>query len=92
MKPVEKNGKIYAQLEHVKLEFKPELVQYHFDGLFNNDKALSDTMNKFLNENWLEIYKELQEGFAKGISLIIKQMVNSALIKHPYDYLILKKD
>ncbi|XP_065371577.1 protein takeout-like [Calliphora vicina] len=87
LKPVEKNGKVFAALEHVKLEFKPELVQFHFENLFNGDKALGDNMNKFLNENWRDIYNELEPGFAKSLSLVAKQMINNILAKHPYDVL-----
>lgn len=85
MKPIEKNGQMYAELQHVKLEIKPELVHFQFNNLFNGDKALGDNMNNFINENWHEIYQELEPSFTKAISLIAKQMINNVFAKYPYE-------
>ncbi|XP_013110452.1 protein takeout [Stomoxys calcitrans] len=85
MKPVEKNGKKYASLEHVKLEIKPELVQFHFENLFRGDKNLGDNMNKFLNENWNDIFQEIKPRFAKALSLEVKALLNTFYSKYPYE-------
>ena len=85
LKPVEKKGQIYAELHHVKLDIKPELVQFQFNNLFNGDKALGDNMNKFMNDNWHEIYQELEPSFTKALSLISKQMINNVFAKQPYE-------
>ena len=85
LKQVEKNGQIYAELQHVKLKLIPELVQFQFKNLFNGDKALGDNMNKFMNDNWSDIFHELEPSFTKGLSLISKQMINNVLSKYPHE-------
>uniref|UniRef100_A0A1A9UNH9 Uncharacterized protein n=1 Tax=Glossina austeni TaxID=7395 RepID=A0A1A9UNH9_GLOAU len=55
----EKNGDIYMKLRNFRLPIEPKSMIYKFDNLFNGDKALGDNMNKFLNENWKEIFNEL---------------------------------
>ncbi|TMW50173.1 hypothetical protein DOY81_004732, partial [Sarcophaga bullata] len=87
MKQVEKNGQIYAELQHVKLNLKPELVQFQFKNLFNGDKALGDNMNKFMNDNWSDIFQELEPAFTKALSLIVKQVINNVLSKYPHESL-----
>ncbi|KAM7361884.1 protein takeout-like [Cochliomyia hominivorax] len=89
LKPVEKNGQVFAQLEHVKLEIKPDLVQFQFNNLFNGDKALGDNMNQFVNENWRDIFNELEPGLSKALGLVAKQMFNNVFSKFPYNELLL---
>lgn len=52
-----------------------------FTNLFNGNQALGKNMNKFLNENWNEILKELKEpiisGFGKVFIAIINHVFNS---------------
>lgn len=40
--------------------------------LFNGDKALGDNMNKFLNENWKEIFTELKPSIEEAFSAIFE--------------------
>lgn len=84
MKSVEKNGQIYAELEHVKLELDPENVNFHFENLFNGDKALGDNMNEFMNNNWQEIFAELSPSVSKALGLVVKAMMNKFFEKLPY--------
>ncbi|XP_061390854.1 protein takeout-like [Musca vetustissima] len=83
-KPVVKNGKTYGTLEHVKMELYPGETHFHFDNLFNGDKALGDNMNGFINTNSKEITNELIPSFTKSLSLLVKQMINAFYEKHPY--------
>ncbi|XP_075145239.1 protein takeout-like [Haematobia irritans] len=85
MKPVETNGKTYASLEHVKLDIKPESVQFYFENLFKGDKNLGDNMNKFLNENWKDIFQEIKPQFSKALSLQVKALLNTLFSKYPYE-------
>lgn len=89
MKPVQKNGNIFATLEHVKLELEPEHVHFEFDNLFNGDKALTATMNEFVNANWRDIYEEMKPGISKATGLVVKSMINTFFTKYPYaDYFL----
>ncbi|XP_058988281.1 protein takeout-like [Musca domestica] len=89
LKAIQRNGQTHAALEHVKLEAEPEHVEFHFDSLFDGDKALTDTTNEFINANWKELYREIQADISKSISLIVKSLVNSFFKKYPYaDYFL----
>lgn len=89
LKPVEKNGQIYATLEHVKLEMDVENTHFQFDDLFNGNKELSDNMNKILNESSKEVFEEIKPSLTKGLGLIMKELVNGFFDKYPYaDYFL----
>ncbi|XP_055681652.1 uncharacterized protein LOC129789028 [Lutzomyia longipalpis] len=57
---VEKNNKEYVKVENSKLFFNTTRLHMDFENLFNGDRALSDNMNQFLNENWNVILTELK--------------------------------
>lgn len=40
--------------------------------LFNGDKALGDNMNKFLNDNWNDIYTELKPSIEGAFGAIFE--------------------
>ncbi|XP_005188218.3 protein takeout [Musca domestica] len=84
LKPLEKDGKTYAVLEHVKMDLIPGETYFHFENLFNGDKALGDNMNEFINTNSKDITKEILPSFSKSLSLLIKQMINAFYEKHPF--------
>lgn len=90
MHPVEKSGQTFAQINHIKLQATPELVNFKFDGLFHDDKIMEDDVNKLLNDNWLLIYKEMDGSVTKSVSLIIQKLVNGAFSKYPYEDYFLK--
>ena len=52
--------------------------------LYNGDKALGDSTNAFLNENWEEIYNELKQLIFDAFTLIIQNTVNNVFNKIPY--------
>lgn len=64
----------------------------NFDRLFNGDQALSDSTNIFLNENWMDILKELKPVLTKAIGGIFKAIADPIFIKFPYDELFLHDD
>jgi Haemolymph juvenile hormone binding protein (JHBP) len=47
-----KDNNTYINITEYKIKFKPKWVIYRFDNLFNGDKLLGQTMNKFMNDNW----------------------------------------
>lgn len=89
LKPIDKNGEIYAELHNAKLELDPEHVSFHFDNLFNGDKALGDNMNEFMNNNWKDIFTELSQSITKALGLVTQSMMNTFFSKFKYsDYFI----
>lgn len=59
-KYIPKHSKTYLQVETRKIDFKLGNLYLHFENLFGGkNKALSDTTNEFINQNWREIIGEL---------------------------------
>lgn len=56
----------------------------HFENLFNGDKVLGETTNKFLNENWTDILKELKLVLRDTIGGILKNVIGSVFAAFPY--------
>lgn len=85
-KAVEKNGKQYMTVENSgsKLQFKVSTLKLNFENLFNGDKQLSETMNVFLNENWMDILNELRPSLSETISQILIGVVSGTFAKIPY--------
>lgn len=56
----------------------------HLENLFNGDRLLGDTTNRFLNENWRDVYSEMRPALAKTIAVMNKSVVKPVLDKIPY--------
>uniref|UniRef100_A0A1A9UNI4 Uncharacterized protein n=1 Tax=Glossina austeni TaxID=7395 RepID=A0A1A9UNI4_GLOAU len=63
--PEERDGNTYMKLENFHFYADPKSIIFDFQNLFNGDKALGDNMNKFLNENWKEIFTEIEDSLDK---------------------------
>lgn len=44
--------------------------------LFNGNEVLSKTLNDVLNENWKDVWTELQEGINHALEVIITNISN----------------
>ncbi|XP_055910644.1 uncharacterized protein LOC129945005 [Eupeodes corollae] len=82
------NDHIYLDVKELKLNLNTSQVHFDMSNLFNGDKALGDNLNKFMNENWEDIYLEIKgavlDGFAKSYTGFIRALFAS----HPYSELI----
>lgn len=63
-----------------------------FENLFNGDKLLSESTNRFLNENWTEILRELKPVLTKAIGGIYRAIADPIFNKFPYEELFLRDD
>ncbi|KAL5274241.1 hypothetical protein ACFFRR_000791 [Megaselia abdita] len=86
--PYEQDGVKYMKLKDYKVSFDPKRVYIHFENLFN-DKVLSETMNRFLNENWEIAFNELKIGYSKSFGKIFKEISNRIFTKVPFDQIFL---
>lgn len=59
----------------------------HFDNLFNGDRTLGETTNRFLNENWQDIFNEIKGSIFDAFSLITQAMLNNMWAHHDYSQL-----
>lgn len=55
------------------------------DNLFNGDKALGAHMNQFLNENWMDVWQELQPSVQATIAEILKNVVDNIFKTFAYE-------
>ena len=78
---VPKNGKTYFSFISNKLTLDPEFVSFNFENLFNGDKQLGDNINKVLNENFKEVFADVQPGYEKGLGLVLQQIINNLFSK-----------
>uniref|UniRef100_A0A1L8DPW8 Putative hemolymph juvenile hormone binding protein n=1 Tax=Nyssomyia neivai TaxID=330878 RepID=A0A1L8DPW8_9DIPT len=84
---VQKNGKEYVKVDNSKLFFNTTRLHMDFENLFNGDKALSDNMNQFLDQNWNVILTELKPSLTEAISQILQNVVSGPFAKIPYSEL-----
>lgn len=85
-KPLEKDDGTYIDIQDFDLQIvDPKKMIFKVDNLFNGDKALGDNMNLFLNENWKEIFDEVNESLNKAYRGVVENIVKSVFSKYPYD-------
>ena len=86
--PFEKDGVKSMRLKDYVVSFTPKRVYMHFDNLFN-DPLLSQTMNRFLNDNWDTVFNELKVGYAKSFGIIFRDISNKLFEQIPFDSIFL---
>lgn len=79
-----KNNQLYVQTKKFRFTFDVSRLYIYLENLFNGDKALSDNMNLFLNENWRDIFQELKPSIEDAFTQILNSLVNSVFSKVPY--------
>lgn len=89
-KRVMKEGKAYMQIDKSRLTYTTDKVLFDFTNLFNGNKVLSDTTNRFFNENWMQIHEELKPRFYEAIASIYQGLINKAFGTVPYNELFLE--
>ncbi|EFA05636.1 Circadian clock-controlled protein-like Protein [Tribolium castaneum] len=74
---VKRSGKTYLRFVDHHLSLDVSHVYYHFDNLFNGDKALGDNINKVLNDNWSEVFEDVKGGYSEVMNQIIQTLLNN---------------
>lgn len=87
-----KHGKTHLFTDDLKLTFKISRMHAHLSNLYNGDKALGDSTNQFLNENWQDIFKEIKGSIFEAFSLIMQTMLNNMWAHHDYKDMFLPND
>ncbi|KAJ9577445.1 hypothetical protein L9F63_005946 [Diploptera punctata] len=80
-----KDGKEYVTVTKAHLTFDPEKFQIHLENLFNGNKLLGDNMNRFMNENWRDILKDVGPAVAEAVGEYIRLVLNSIYKSVPYE-------
>lgn len=84
-KKVIKQDKVYMQIDKSRLTYTTERVSFDFSNLFNGNKVLSETTNRFFNDNWKQIHEELRPKFYEAIASIYESLINKVFAMIPYE-------
>nr|XP_022908738.1 protein takeout-like [Onthophagus taurus] len=85
-----KKSKQYLKMINPKISYTSKREYYVLDNLFNGDKRLGDQMNKFLDENWDEVSKEIGPAVTEVISAIVQIISNAFFNRITMDDLLPK--
>lgn len=59
-----------------------------FQNLFNGDPELTETMNKFINENWRIMTAEIRPTIEAKLSDIVREVADRIFDKYPLEKLL----
>lgn len=82
--PVTKNGKVYMQTADLKFALEPKQMIVQFGNMFNGDPLLGPSTNQFLNENWADIYRELQPSVEIAFGEVLRTLINNVFASLQY--------
>ncbi|XP_065354463.1 protein takeout-like [Calliphora vicina] len=71
-----RNGKNYGKIKSVKAAIEPKQVLVKVENIFNGNPILSETINDVVNENWRDVWSELQEGINNAMEMMITQIMS----------------
>lgn len=80
-----KDNNTYINITSYKIKFKPKWVIFRFDNLFNGDKVLGKTMNKFMNDNWEPVFHGIIPGYEDNFGEKFKSIANILFHQVPAD-------
>ncbi|XP_014272244.1 protein takeout [Halyomorpha halys] len=86
---VKKNGKEYMTFTKSKLDFKNGRTYFDLKNLFNGDQFLGNNMNRFLNENWKEVTKELGPAVGQAFSDLFRNLLTNVAAQVPFNEIYL---
>lgn len=84
---VEHRNKTYIVLKNFQADLNMDKFTVHLENLFNGNKALGETMNNVLNDNWQELNKELSPAFVDAFGKNILNGANKVFAKNSVDKL-----
>lgn len=85
-----KDNNTYINVTSYKMKFMPKWVIFRFDNLFNGDKALGETMNKFMNANWDIVFTGLIPGYEEKFGEKFKNVANILFHQVPVNLIFLE--
>uniref|UniRef100_A0AAU6SHK8 Protein takeout-like protein n=1 Tax=Maconellicoccus hirsutus TaxID=177089 RepID=A0AAU6SHK8_MACHI len=84
---LKENGKNYARITNSTLPYKIGGMYINLENLFNGDKLLGENMNRFLNENWRDIIKEVGPAVADALTEVFRATMGAMADLVPFEYL-----
>lgn len=84
-----KDGREIVQIDQMKVQFTVSNMKAKFYNLFNGNKVLGDTVNNFINNNAVDIIRELEESISSSMADIFIHLLNNIFNKLPTDFWLL---
>ncbi|XP_057664278.1 protein takeout-like [Diorhabda carinulata] len=85
----EKNGKKYMKLKSYTMDLRPSRVIYYFQDIFPTNRKIEADILNTMNENSLDIFKEIKPSFDATFSKIYMDRMNIVLSQIPFDDMFL---
>jgi len=79
------NNLTYLVINKLKAKAIVEQAIIQADNLFDGNKEISDSMLRIINENWRDIWNEIEPGILNAIANIINTYATSFLSISPYE-------
>lgn len=84
-----KDNKKYFQADTFGWDISIKGGKSYFHNLFNGNKALGETVNRFLNDNVLDLFAAIKHLPAQAFGQIFKRVVNIFFDNYPIEELFL---
>ncbi|XP_050316007.1 circadian clock-controlled protein daywake-like [Anthonomus grandis grandis] len=84
-----KKGKQHMRLKNYKMDMSVESCHFDFPNIIPGNEKISAELGKTVNENSLEIFKDVKGGFEEILSRLHESGANSIFAKIPEDELFL---
>lgn len=86
-KPTPRNGKHYIKTDNIQVKVKFHKGSFQLEGLFGGNKELGATMNRFLNENAVEVLNEMKGTLESVWSELFGGLINRLFDSIPIEEL-----
>ncbi|KAK3912598.1 Protein takeout [Frankliniella fusca] len=83
-----RGGREYMDVKEFLVDFQIGHASVHLGNLFDGDQELGEIMNKFLNENWRSVAREVQPILEDTIAELFKTFANKIYHMYPLDVLL----
>lgn len=74
---VQKNNKEYLEIGKARTRMTIDNGSLNFENLFNGNKVLGDTVNQFINDNWVRVFPEFNRPLFDIFSSILKKSIQN---------------
>ncbi|KAJ1528364.1 hypothetical protein ONE63_006783 [Megalurothrips usitatus] len=83
-----RDGREYLDVKEFLVNFQIGHASVHLGNLFDGDEELGETMNRFLNDNWQSVAREVQPILEDTIAELFKTFANKIYHMYPLDILM----
>ncbi|XP_075145230.1 circadian clock-controlled protein daywake-like [Haematobia irritans] len=79
------DGKMYLVVTKARVNLQPKKVFIQMDGLVKGSQELTNSLNKVLNDSWMDAWNEISDGVNNALAKIFYNIISQILNEIPYD-------